>query len=90
MGRSAEPKALLAELFEAAAAAMGLDQGREHLTLEFEDGRLRRWGRTDPGNGALELARFDQAAAHELRACELAPGVHSRSLEDVLPRAAQQ
>ena len=90
MGTSAQPKAVLVELFEAAAAAMGIDKGREQLSLEFEDGRLRRWGRSDQGNGALELARFDQAAAHELCACELAPGVQSRYLEDVLPRAAQQ
>jgi hypothetical protein len=42
---SAQPKALFAELFEAVAAAMGLDSGREHLTFEFEDGRLRRYVR---------------------------------------------
>jgi hypothetical protein len=62
---TASPLVLL--LFEAGARAMGLTEGMENLFLGFENGRLRRWSRRDEGNGAREPARFDQAAAHELR-----------------------
>jgi hypothetical protein len=47
---------LVRRVLEAVAAAMGLDQGTEHLYLGFEDGKLRRWSRRDEGNAANELA----------------------------------
>lgn len=57
---------LTKRVLEIVAASMGLDHGDEHLHLYFKDGYLRRWGREDLGNGALELARYDEELRHEL------------------------
>jgi hypothetical protein len=63
MGTSEHQKPALVRLLEAVAAILDLDgPGIAHLTLEFHDGHLRRWGTSDPGNGATELARYDQRA----------------------------
>jgi hypothetical protein len=66
-GPAEKPKPLTRQLLECVAAAMGLNQGHETLYLGFQDGQLRRWSRRDEGNGARELARFDEALMHELR-----------------------
>jgi MgsA AAA+ ATPase C terminal len=40
------PRPLFVSVLEAAAAAAGWDRGHHIVTLEFDDGRLRRWGTT--------------------------------------------
>ncbi|MGB2874789.1 MAG: hypothetical protein WBB76_04855 [Gaiellaceae bacterium] len=57
-----EPKPALARFFEAVAAVMDLDHGRQTLELHFEDGRLRRWFTRFGQAGSDELGRFDDRA----------------------------
>jgi hypothetical protein len=57
---------LFVRLLEAAALAASWDSGHEAILLEFEDGLLRRWGRTDQRNSPYELGRFDAALEYEL------------------------
>ena len=52
----------LARFFEAAAAIMGLDHGRQRLELIFEDGHLtQRWAHHEKRPIAT-LAAFDEGA----------------------------
>jgi hypothetical protein len=60
------PRPLLVSVLEAAAAAAGWDRGHHIVTLEFDDGRLRRWGHDDPRNSPRELACFDVPLVVEL------------------------
>ena len=54
-----EPKPLLVQLFEAAAAAMDLNEGQHTLELHFEHGHLRRWTALNKNNGHEALRRLD-------------------------------
>jgi hypothetical protein len=60
------PRPLFVSVLEAAAAAAGWDRGHHILTLEFDDGRLRRWGHDDPRNSPRELAVHDPPLVVEL------------------------
>jgi hypothetical protein len=62
-------KPQLARTLEAVAAIMEIDSGFTELSLEFEDGRLRRWGSADPRNSPYELAQFDEAARRLAAPC---------------------
>jgi hypothetical protein len=54
-----EPKPLLVQLFEAAAAAMDLNEGQHTLELHFEHGHLHRWTALNKNNGHEALRCFD-------------------------------
>jgi hypothetical protein len=60
-----EPKPLFVSVLEAAAAA-AWDRDHHIVTLEFDEGRLRRWGHDDPRNSPRELACFDAQLVGEL------------------------
>ena len=60
------PRPLFVSVLEAAAAAAGWDRGHHIVTLEFDHGRLRRWGHDDPRNSPRELACFDAHLVVEL------------------------
>lgn len=52
-------KPLIVRHLQSLAAAAGWDRGHWTITLEFEDGRLRRWGQEDPRNSPGELGAYD-------------------------------
>jgi hypothetical protein len=66
LSEGARPRPLFVGVLEAAAAAAGWDRGHHVVTLELEDGHLRRWGHDDPRNSPYELGSFDTALTEEL------------------------
>jgi len=55
-----DQRPLAVRLLEVIAAGMGIDHGFTELHVDFEDGRVRRWGTTDLRNSPRQLQRCDE------------------------------